>query len=153
MEVFMGVLMRRNDRGIVSGSVMIHDLVRNLFPDLSEVLWRDLLPESRMNVKVEEENVKVLFAFSGCKPSDFDVESSGMFLTVRVAKREKYPAEEGDKHYSCCERTWNEYQESIKLPVSVIPGEAKAKYSDGILEITLPRSCSGKLCSKQVKVD
>jgi HSP20 family protein len=148
----MGFLMRRNDRGIVSGSVMLHDLVRNWFPDLSDVLWKDLMPESRMTVKVEEDVVKVQFAFAGCKNSDFDVESSGMFLTVRVAQRERCPAEEGDKHYSCTERNWNEYQESIKLPVPVIPNDAKAKYADGVLEITLPRSYSGKVCTKQVQV-
>ena len=149
----MGFLTRRNDRGIVSGGVMFHDLVRNWFPDLTDVLWKDMIPESRMSVKVEDDFVKVMFAFAGCKPSDFDVESSGMFLTVRVARRNKYPAEEGDKHYSCNERCWNEYQESIKLPVSVIPAEAKAKYKDGVLEICLPRCSEGKCDTKRVEVN
>lgn len=149
----MGFLMKRNDRGIVSGGIMFHDLVRNWFPDLSDVLWKDLIPESRMNIKVEDNSVKVLFAFAGCKPSDFDVESSGLFLTVRVARRNKHPVEEGDKHYSCQERSWNEYQESIRLPVPVIPAEAKAAYRDGILEITLPRSSNEKLCGKMIEVN
>ena len=148
----MGFLMKRNDRGVVSGGVMFHDLVRNWFPDLSEVLWKDLLPESRMSVKVEEDHVKVQFAFAGCKASDFDVESSGLFLTVKVAHREKCPAEEADKHYTCNERCWKAYQESIKLPVSVVPAEAKAKYADGVLEITLPRTSSEKICAKQIQV-
>lgn len=148
----MGFLMKRNDRGIVSGRVMFHDMFRYLFPDLSEVLWKDLLPESRMSMKVETEQVKVFFAFAGCKQSDFDVESSGLFLTVRVARRKKYPVEEGDKHYACQERCWNEYQESIKLPVPVSPAGAKATYKDGVLEITLPRTTNEKLCGKLIEV-
>ena len=149
----MGFLTRRNDRGIVSGGVMFHDFVRNWFPELSDALWKDLLPDSRMHIKVNEDSVVIQFAFAGCKPSDFDVESSGTFLTIRVAKREKLPVEDCGKHYSCNERVWDEYQESIKLPVPVISAEAKAKYSDGILEITLPRSKSGENGVKQVQVN
>ena len=148
----MGFLMRRNDRGIVSGGVMLHDLVRSWFPDLTDVLWKDLLPDSRMHVKVNDDSVCVQFAFAGCKPSDFEVESSGTFLTVRVARREKHPSENGEKRYSCCERIWGEYQESVKLPVPVISAEAKAKYTDGVLEITLPRCKSGENSVKQVEV-
>ena len=148
----MGFLMRRNDRGIVSGGVMFHDFVRNLFPDFSERMWKDILPEARMSLKVEEDVLKVQFPFPGCKNSDFDIEASGMFLTVKVSRRKRVPAEEGDKHYSCQERCWDEYQESMKLPVPVIPSEAKAKYSDGVLEITLPRSVNGKIYTKQIQV-
>jgi HSP20 family protein len=149
----MGFLTRRNDRGIVSGGVMFHDFVRHWFPDLSDALWKDLLPDSRMHIKVNNDSVVVQFAFAGCKPSDFDVESSGTFLTVRVAKREKQPSEDCGKHYSCNERVWGEFQESIKLPVPVISAEAKAKYSDGILEITLPRAKNGENGVKQVQVN
>ena len=55
----MGFLMRRNDRGIVSGGIMLHDLVRNWFPDLTDVLWKDLLPDSRMHIKVKDDSVCV----------------------------------------------------------------------------------------------
>jgi HSP20 family protein len=148
----MGFLMRKNARGIVSGDVMLHDLVRNLFPDFSDRAWRDLIPESKMSVKMEKNCVKVWFACPGCKKSDFDVETSGRFLTVKVAKRTRVPAEEGDKHYSCCERSWEEIQESTKLPAAVIPSEAKATYSDGVLEITLPRSSEELPAAKQITV-
>lgn len=148
----MGFLMRKNDRGVVSGGIMLHDLVRNFFPDFSERSWRELIPESKMSMSVEADHVKVLFACPGCKKTDFEVETSGRFLTVRVGKRIRTPQEEGDKHYSCSERSWEEYQESAKLPVMVIPSEAKAKYADGILEITLPRSESENISAKQIQV-
>jgi HSP20 family protein len=145
--------MRRNDRGIVSGGVMFNDFVRNLLPDLPDRMWRDVIPETKMNVKIEDDAVKVQFTAPGCKIEDFDVESSGSFLTVKVAKRSKTPKEEGNNHYTCVERSWEEYQESVKLPVNVVPSEAKAKYVNGILEITLPRSVSGKECKKQIQVN
>ena len=103
-------------------------------------------------MKVEDDFVIVQFPYAGCKQADFDIESSGTFLTVKVARRCKTPAEEGDKHYTCRERSWEEYQESIKLPVTVIPAGAKATYVNGILEIKLPRSTSGKVVSKQIQV-
>ena len=149
----MGFLTRRNDRGIISGGVMLHDLARSWFPDLTDVLWKDVLPDSRMYIKVNDDAVIVKFAFAGCKPANFDVESSATFLTVKVAKREKIPMEDCMKHYSCNERLWGEYQESVKLPVPVIAAEAKAKYFDGILEITLPRSKNGECGTKQVQVN
>ena len=147
----MGFLMKRNDRGVVS-SGMLQDLMRNWFPDWSDVLWKDLIPESRMHVKVEEECVKVQFAFPGCRQSDFEVEASGTFLTIKVACRRVAPTEEEGKYYSCKERSWGEYQESVKLPVTVIPAEAKAKYSDGVLEIILPRCAGDNVNTKYVHV-
>ena len=121
-------------------------------PDFSDRMWKDFLPENRMSLKVENEFLKVQFPFAGCKSSDFDIESSGMFLTVKVSRRKRVPEEEGDKHYSCCERSWEEYQESIKLPVPVVPAEAKATYRNGVLEITLPRSGNGKIYTRQIQV-
>lgn len=148
----MGFLMRRNDRGVVSGGVMLHDFVRNLFPDFSDKSWRDLIPETKMSVKVENDHVKVLFPCAGCKNTDFDIEASGNFLTVKVAHRIRVPAEENGKHYSCRERSWEEYQESLRLPVNVVPAEAKAKYADGVLEILLPRAAAEKISTKQIQV-
>jgi hypothetical protein len=61
----MGFLMRKNARGIVSGDVMLHDLVRNLFPDFSDRAWRDLIPESKMSVKMEKTAEDFLNEYEG----------------------------------------------------------------------------------------
>ena len=148
----MGFLMKRNDRGIISGGMSVHDLVKNLFPELPERTWRDLIPETRMCLKVEPDSVKVQFPCSGCKKSDFEVESSGTFLTVKVSRRNIMHEGGEGWHYTCCERSREEYQESVRLPVTVVPSEAKARYVDGVLEITLPRVSGSDSAAKQIHV-
>ena len=148
----MGFLMKRNDRGIIPGGMTVHDFVKNLFPELPERAWRDFIPEARMSIKLEPDAVKVQFPCSGCKRSDFDIEASGTFLTVKVSRR-NIMHEGGDNwHYTCCERSREEYQESVRLPVTVIPSEAKAKYTDGVLEISLPRVSGNDSPAKQIQV-
>ena len=148
----MGFLMKRNEKGIISGRPTVRELMKNLFPELSERAWNDLIPETEMNVKVDHDAVRVQFPCAGCCPSDFDVEASGMFLTVKVPRRDIRQDCCGNSRYTCCERSGEEFQESIKLPVTVVPSEAKAKYSNGVLEITLPRLSGNDSAAKQIRV-
>ena len=80
--------------------------------------------------------LNIVFAVR-CK-DDFELEVVGDFLTVKAVKCCKTENEE-KKHYVVRERVCETYEESVKLPVQVKGAETKAKYINGVLEISIPR--------------
>lgn len=49
---------------------------------------------------------------------------------------------EGETRYN--ERTWSEFSRTVRLPVPVEPGEARAELKDGVLEIRIPIASEAK---------
>ena len=111
------------------------------------------LPTGRMEVEVRDADVLIKMPAPGCAPDNFDIEVVNDFVTVRV-KRECDCADNpaGEKHYILRERSFEEFEESVKLPVGVKGHEASAKYVDGVLELTIPREDAKKNASHVIKV-
>ena len=134
------------------GMPSMERLMRRMF-DLAGVEASLDLGSSRMDVEVDDDSVKVRRPAPGCAPDNFDVEVVNDFVTVRV-KRECSCAEtpESDRHYILRERSFDEFEESVKLPVRVRGHEAKASYTDGVLELVIPREDAKKNASHVIKV-
>lgn len=86
---------------------------------------------------VKKDNIKI-------SVTEDDISISGK---VEKAKEEK------EEDYYYCERAYSSWQRVIPLPVKVKAEKAKAKYQDGILEITLPKAEEAKAKRKEVKVE
>jgi HSP20 family protein len=72
------------------------------------------------------------------------VEKGDIDITVtdsdlRVAAERETEKEVEEKDYHRRERTHKKFERIVSLPVAVKVDEAKAKLSDGVLEITLPK--------------
>jgi len=108
---------------------------------------------SQMNVEVNDDDVTVRLPAPGCAPDNFDIEVVNDFVTVRV-KRECGCADSGEseKHYILRERSFEEFEESVKLPVEVRGHEATASYTDGVLTLVIPREDAKKNASHVIKV-
>ena len=134
------------------GAPSMERLMRRMF-DLAGMDAAMELNPSRMEVEVEDDSVKVRLPAPGCAPDNFDVEVVNDFVTVRV-KRECSCAEnpENDRHYILRERSFDEFEESVKLPVRVRGHEATASYTDGVLELVIPREDAKKNTSHVIKV-
>jgi len=86
---------------------------------------------------VKKENLKI-------SVSDDEVSLSGKI------ERKK---EEKEKNYYYCERAYNAWQRTLPLPVRVQSDKAKAKYEDGVLEITLPKVEEAKKKIRELKIE
>jgi len=86
---------------------------------------------------VKKENLKI-------SVSDDEVN-----LTGKVERKK----EEREKNYYYAERTCNAWQRTIPLPVRVQSDKARAKYEDGVLEITLPKAEEVKKKRKELKIE
>ncbi len=72
---------------------------------------------------------------------------------VNVSARLERKKEEKEDNYYCYERKYGAWQRSFSLPERVKSEQAKAKYKDGILEITLPKIQEEKEKEKELKIE
>jgi len=86
---------------------------------------------------VRKENIKV------------SVTDDEITLSGKVERKK----EEKEKDYYYCERAYNAWKRTIPLPVRVQSDKTKAKYENGVLEITLPKTAKAKAKKKELKID
>lgn len=68
-----------------------------------------------------------------------DVEISISEDELSVTAEKKAEAELKEKDFYKRERTYRRFERSVRLPVGVKAEGAKAKLSDGVLEVTIPK--------------
>ncbi|MBI2876004.1 MAG: Hsp20/alpha crystallin family protein, partial [Candidatus Tectomicrobia bacterium] len=73
----------------------------------------------------------------GIDPQDFSVEVRDNTLILKGER--KLEKEVKEENYHQIERYYGTFQRSFMLPSSVQQDQVKARYRDGILEITLPK--------------
>jgi HSP20 family protein len=74
---------------------------------------------------------------------------------ISVSGKVERAKEEKEESYYCCERVYSSWQRTIPLPVKVKAEQVKAKYQDGVLEITLPKTekAKAKPKAKEIKIE
>jgi HSP20 family protein len=91
----------------------------------------------RVDLKETDKAYKVRAELPGVKKEDIDISIDGNMVTLRAeVKREK---EEKDERMVRSERYYGAMSRSFSLDHDVEEKGAEAKYSDGILELTLPK--------------
>ncbi len=85
----------------------------------------------------------------GITAQDISVEVKDNTLTLKGEK--KFEKEVKEENYHRVERSYGSFQRAFTLPGTIHPEKVKAKFKDGILEITLPKVEEAK--PKQVKVE
>ena len=113
--------------------------VFNYFPGFRSDLLFGGPVNSRMEIDVTDKTVEVKFPCPGRCKDDFELEIVGDFLTVKAVKCCHHDNQEDSRHYIIKERSCETYEESVKLPVPVKGADTKAKYTHGVLEISIPR--------------
>ncbi len=92
----------------------------------------------QMNIWTSEQGAVIRTEIPGIQPDDVNISLVNDTLTVRGA-RESLNLREGETCHRQ-ERGSGQFMRSIQLPFSVDGDKVKAKFFDGVLEITLPRS-------------
>ncbi|RLC93455.1 MAG: Hsp20/alpha crystallin family protein [Chloroflexi bacterium] len=74
----------------------------------------------------------------GVNKDDVDISVTGDILTIKGER--KAPQEVKSEEYHRCEVCYGPFSRSIPMPASVEAGKVEASYSNGILEIRLPKA-------------
>ena len=99
---------------------------------------RDLEAEIKMDVSEDNKAYTVRAEIPGVKKEDIKVSVDGNEVSISVEVKKEKEEKEGKKVIRS-ERYYGKAYRSFALDHDVDPDAAKAKYSDGVLELTLPK--------------
>jgi HSP20 family protein len=92
-----------------------------------------------VNVKESEDAFQIEVAAPGMAKGDFKVNLENNVLTISSEKKEE-KKDEGKGLYTRREFSYQSFQRSFTIPENLAEGEKiSAKYSDGLLSISLPK--------------
>jgi HSP20 family protein len=103
-----------------------------------------------MDVAETDGVVEVRLDVPGVEPKELDIQLNGNMLTVSGRRKEE--KEEKDKTYHRVERRFGAFSRSITLPCPVKEEAIEAKYREGVLTITMPKTEEAKGKKIEVKV-
>jgi HSP20 family protein len=107
-------------------------------------------PEIKVDVEENDRSYVVKAEIPGVKKEDIDVQIDGNVVSISAeSKREKKVEEKGKVIRS--ERYYGSMLRSFSLANDVDQAEATAKYTDGILELTLPKKATSAAKKLAVK--
>lgn len=113
-----------------------------------ENVCEDLIPA--MDVK-ERDNEYVIHAeLPGVKKEDIDVTIENGVLTISGESRSESEEKEGERIVRS-ERRYGKYVRTMRVGSQIDEPNIKAKYKDGILELTLPKA--EEIKPKKISVD
>ncbi|MBC7189642.1 Hsp20/alpha crystallin family protein, partial [Candidatus Aerophobetes bacterium] len=72
---------------------------------------------------------------------------------ITISGKVERAKEEKEEDYYYAERAYSSWQRTIPLPVKIKSDAAKAKYENGVLEVTLPKAEEAKAKRKEIKVE
>jgi HSP20 family protein len=97
----------------------------------------DLDSRIRMDVQEAEQSFLVRAELPGVNKSDIKVAINGDEVTISAESHRDHDEKFGTM--MCSERYAGQYYRRFSLPQDVDDSKAKAKFQDGILELTLPK--------------
>ena len=90
------------------------------------------------NVYDDGESIVVRSEAPGLAPEAIEVTATARSLTIKGERRKETTAE--NKHYHRRERRDGFFNRSLTLPQEVDPDKVRANYTNGILEVVLPKA-------------
>ena len=112
---------------------------------LSRFMMRPLLregmevePQIRMDVKEIDGKYLVNAEIPGVNKDDIHVTVEGNRVSISAEAKHEKEAKEGERMI-CCERSYGMASRSFSLADEVDQSQIKAKYDNGVLELTLPK--------------
>ena len=95
-----------------------------------------------VDISEAEDHYEVVAEVPGLAKEDITLSFEDQVLTLKGEKKTKY--EDKKLNYHRVERFYGKFERSFRLPQSVKTNEIKAKYENGILTVTIPKSEEAK---------
>jgi HSP20 family protein len=102
------------------------------------------------DVVVGKDNVVVKAELSGLSKDDVKVSLQDNYLTITGEKKQESKQKEAS--YFVSERAYGSFTRTIELPAAVDASKIEARFKDGVLEVTLPKTEEAKPKQIEVKV-
>ena len=113
----------------------------SLIDDFVNQDWNLKTPSSitlpAVNIKDLEAQFEIELAVPGMKKSDFEIEVEDGLLSISSSLEEEQVTEKGK--FTRREFSYNSFKRTFTIPDSVDPSNIEAQYSDGVLQLRLPK--------------
>lgn len=110
----------------------------DFFADDSNGFWKNNANVPAVNVTESKKAFKVEVAAPGFKKDDFKIEVKNGYLNISAETKEE--KEDKDEKYTRREWKYASFERYFSLPENVKSDNIGAKYEDGVLNITLPKT-------------
>src|SRR5918912_1710364 len=91
-----------------------------------------------MDVSETDRELRVQAELPGVSEQDIEVSLHEDVLTIRAEKKQERKEEREGVHFS--ERSFGTFQRSLRLPFPVNPDQVQARFANGVLSVTLPKT-------------
>jgi HSP20 family protein len=103
-----------------------------------------------VDVAERENEYEITAELPGMEEKDIELTVSDDVLKIRGERKEE--KEEKNKDYHISERRYGSYQRSFRLPEGVDDSKIEAKFKNGLLTVTLPKTAEAQKKSKKIEV-
>jgi HSP20 family protein len=120
---------------------LFDDFFKGFFvrPVLSEA--REAAPRLKVEVAEQEGAFKVLAEIPGVKKDDIQVTIDGDQVSISAEVKQEKDVKEGERVVHS-ERYYGKVARTFRLGYEVDEAKAQAKYTDGVLELVLPKKAN-----------
>lgn len=105
-----------------------------------------------MEIVERDDALLVTAELPGVQSHDVDITLEDGILTIRGEKKEEKKGGEKDR-YHVWERRYGSFQRSFTLPNEVDAAKINAKFDDGILTVTLPKTEKAKVQGLKIPIN
>ena len=95
-------------------------------------------PSIKVDVRTQDNNYLVHAELPGLKKEDIHVNIDGSVVSISAERKQEKEIKEGERVLRT-ERYFGKVSRSFDLGTDIDEAQAVAKYSDGVLELTLPK--------------
>ena len=119
----------------------LDDLFRGFFVRPVEYGSQSDAPSVKIDVKEQENGYLVHAEIPGVKKEDIHVAIDGAIVSVSAERREEKDVKEGERVLRT-ERYFGKVSRSFQLAQEIDEAQVTAKYTDGVLELALPKKAA-----------
>ncbi|MDD5162753.1 MAG: Hsp20/alpha crystallin family protein [Candidatus ainarchaeum sp.] len=105
-----------------------------------------------VDIRDKEKMLEVTAELPGVEKKDIDIDIQNGSIAIRTEMHREKKEETKSKGYYFHERAYSGFYRMLPLPSEVIPGRAKAEFSNGLLRIEIPKAKLIKAAGKKFKV-
>lgn len=107
-------------------------------------------PQMRVDVKEDSENFQVTAELPGIKKEDIHVHIDGAVVSISAERKQAKEVKDGERVLRT-ERYFGQVSRSFQLGQDVDEATASAKFTDGVLELKLPKKVAPQ--AKRLVID
>ena len=145
---------------IVRYNSALNDYVPTSFSNLIDRFFNESVTRSggsvysafipKVDVIENEKDYEIQVAVPGMSKEDFKIDLNDNYLTISGER--KLSKEKNEKNFHSIETQYGTFSRSFSLPENVDANNIKAKYENGILEISIPKD-EKKVLKASIKVN